>query len=131
METAGLAADLSAEDIDALTRALRLMRAEGEEQSVRCDALLEERGWVEAATRAAYNAQIKSLGLRPWQAVPFEAADEVDEAGGYGRTAEEVMLKRRMLELGISLYEPNPRAAIKVAEAKLGTVVAARATGGL
>ena len=39
-------------------------------------------------------------------------------AGGYGRTAEEVALKRRVLELGLSLFEPDPRAAIAAAEAK-------------
>jgi hypothetical protein len=110
--------DLSADDTDALTRVLEIMRAVSEEERAHYDAVLEREGWVEAATRAAYNAQIKSSGLRPWQAPPFEAADEVDEGGGYGKTAEEVGLRRRMIELGISLFEPDPRAAIKAAEAK-------------
>jgi hypothetical protein len=95
-----------------------MMRAMGETEREHYDAVLEREGWVEAATRAAYRAQIKSSGLRPWQAPLFEVADEVDEAGGYGRTAEEVALKRRVLELGLSLFEPDPRAAIAAAEAK-------------
>jgi hypothetical protein len=112
META----DLTAADIDALTRALETMRAVSEEDRAHYDAILKKRGWRETATRAAYNAQIKSLGLRPWQAVPFEAADEVDEAGGYGRTAEEVMTKQRMLAAGLSLFEPDPKSALQAAE---------------
>jgi hypothetical protein len=108
--------DLTAGDIDALKRALKFMRAVSEEQSARYDALLEERGWRETSVRAAYNAQIKSLGLRPWQAVPFEAADEVAEGGGYGRTEPEVGLRRRLLAANLSLYEPDPIAALAAAE---------------
>jgi hypothetical protein len=118
MATTDLAADLTAADRDALKRALQQMRSASEEHRAHYDAILEKRGWFEAASHAAYSAQIKSLGLRPWQAVPFEAADEVDEVGGYGKTAEEVLLKQRMLDLSISLYEPNPREAIAAAEAK-------------
>jgi hypothetical protein len=108
--------ELTAADRDALRRALEMMRAVSEEERAHYDAILEREGWVEAATRAAYSAQIKSSKLRPWQAALFEVADEADEAGGYGRTAEEVALKRRVLELGLSLFEPDPRAAIKRAE---------------
>jgi hypothetical protein len=116
METADLAADLSAEDIDALKRALKLMRAVSEEHRAHYDAILEKRGWTEAATHAAYSAQVKSLGLRPWQAVPFEAADEVDEAGGYGRTEAEVALRQHLLKAGLSLYEPDPIEALAAVE---------------
>src|SRR6516162_5491991 len=59
-----------------------MMRAMGETEREHYDAVLEREGWVEAATRAAYRAQIKSSGLRPWQAPLFEVADEVDEGRG-------------------------------------------------
>ena len=40
--------------------------------------------------------------------------DEIDptEGDSYGNRAEEVALKRKMLALGISIFEPDPLAAI-------------------
>jgi hypothetical protein len=110
------AADLSAEDIDALKRALKLMQEAGEAERAHYDAIHKESGWREAAIRAAYSAQVKSLDLRPWQAVPFEAADEIDEAGGYGKTEAEVGLRQRLLAAGLSLYEPDPIEALTRAD---------------
>jgi hypothetical protein len=85
------------------------------------ERLLERCDWREAATRASYIAQIRALKLKSWQSPPCE--DFGDEVGvGYGHSKGEVELRQRMRALNISLYEPDPRAAIDAAEALLDVV---------
>jgi hypothetical protein len=45
---------------------------------------------------------------------PCDANDEIDPAEGdrYGNRTDEVALKRKMVALGISIFEPDPLAAI-------------------
>jgi hypothetical protein len=70
---------------------------------------------------AAYGCQMRSLRLAPWQYPPclINAAD-IDQllAGGddlHGkRTAAQLL--RRMLDLGISQYHPDPMAALDAAK---------------
>jgi hypothetical protein len=71
--------------------------------------------WVELATRLATNAQAANLGLRPWQVAPCDADDVVHD--GWGGKPDEVALRRKMIELGLSIWEPDPTAAIAAAEA--------------
>ena len=108
---------LSRIDRDALERALELARAVSEAERTRFDAIETRDGWQEAAERAAYSRQVKTLQLRPWHAPP--CACRSDEIGpGYGCSRGEVMLRRRMLKAKISLYEPDPIAALeKIASA--------------
>jgi hypothetical protein len=116
-----ITAEFTAADHDALERALRLMLANKTKRD-HFEHLLERHGRHEAATRASYIAQIHALKLKAWQAPPCE--DFGDEVGpGYGRSKGEVELRLRMRALNISLYEPDPRAAIAAAEAKLLDVV--------
>jgi hypothetical protein len=73
---------------------------------------IEEReGWLEAAQRASYHCQVRSLRLKPWQCPPCDCDDEIGM--GYGRSRGEVMLRRRMLDAKISLYEPDPADALE------------------
>jgi hypothetical protein len=72
--------------------------------------------WIEVATRLAANAQAANLGLRPWEVEPCHANDVVH--GGWGGKPDEVALRRKMIKLGISVWEPDPSSAIAAAEAK-------------
>ena len=66
---------------------------------------------LEAAESAAYHCQCRALRLRPWQAPPCGCFS--DEVGlGYGHSRAEVLLRRRMLAANISLFEPDPHAAL-------------------
>jgi hypothetical protein len=66
--------------------------------------------WIEVATRLAANAQAANLGLRPWEVEPCHADDVVH--GGWGGKPDEVALRRKMIKLGISVWEPDPASAI-------------------
>jgi hypothetical protein len=102
-------------DRDALKRALAMARAMDPEIAQAVDTSLKSRTWQAAAEYAAYQCQMRSLKLRPWQAPPMRSNGEVD--GGYGGTEQQVGLRRRMIALGLSVYEPDPLAALERAEA--------------
>ena len=84
------------------------------------DVMLKTRTWRAAALYASYHAQMRSLRLRPWQCPPCDANDEIDPAEGdhYGNKSDEVGLRRRMIALGLSPFEPDPLTAIDRAEAE-------------
>jgi hypothetical protein len=111
-------------DRDALTRALALARAESESERERFDREEAESGWQWAAESAAYACQCATLRLKVWQAPPMHAGDVVTDAPCYGHRPEEVGLRRRMLALGISVFEPDPIAAVQAAEANRTAAVA-------
>jgi hypothetical protein len=70
----------------------------------------------------AYGAQMEALQLRPWQWPPCWISDrdlawalaQPDDYRGIRRAAE---LARRMRDLGIDRYHPDPVAACEAAEA--------------
>ena len=61
-----------------------------------------------------YHCQMRSLRLRPWQCPPCDANGEVDpaEGDGYGNRPDEVGLRQRLTRAGLSVFEPDPMAAI-------------------
>jgi hypothetical protein len=73
--------------------------------------------WIEEARRCAACAQMLTLGLRPWQCPPVHASDTVGD-DRYGERPAEVELRQRMIKLGISIFEPDPLAALAAAEAE-------------
>jgi hypothetical protein len=102
---------LTAIDRDALRRAFEAAAAEGAGYREHLDGIEARDGWVSAAESASYHLQVKNLRLRPWQCPPCSCwSDEVGH--GYGRSRAEVMLRRRMLKANISLFEPDPHAAL-------------------
>jgi hypothetical protein len=111
---------LSRADRDALRRAIRMVRKRDERYREFTDAVLAEAddgtlwSWGESA---AYGLQCDALRLKPWQAPPVHAYDEI-ERDVYGHEPEEVGLLKCMLALGLSRFEPDPLAAIDAAEAK-------------
>jgi hypothetical protein len=59
--------------------------------------------WIDVATTAAYRCQSRALHLKPWQIPPLYCY-EGDKDG-------EALL-RRMLDAGLSRYEPDPLRAL-------------------
>ena len=107
--------NLSQADQDALERALQLACRRSPEDAARFEEMLRHKPWREVCESAAYSMQVRNLRLKPWQAPPMSV--RTDEIGmGYGCSASEVKLKRRMVSLGISIFEPDPRGAIEQAE---------------
>jgi hypothetical protein len=100
--------DLAALDRDALQRCLDVTRRDPE-MAAHLQAKLDAgQTWAEVARFAAYNAQIRSLRLRPWEDPPcvYSEAD-ADERGNDGQR-----LLHKMLQAGLSRFEPDPRVAL-------------------
>jgi hypothetical protein len=111
---------LSRIDREALTRALKMARAESEAERERFDREVAQRGWQHAAEAAAYHCQDRALKLRPWQPPPCWIRDlEGDLAAGddgiSGRYRA-ALLTQRLLRAGISRFEPDPLGALAQAE---------------
>jgi hypothetical protein len=90
-------------------------------RSRQIDAKLRDEPWQQVAEFCACHCQRQSLQLKPWQPPPclledFEADIAAGDDGIMGRYAAAQLLKK-MLEAGISFYEPNPLAALKKAKA--------------
>jgi hypothetical protein len=104
--------ELSRTDRDALRRAYATARVESEAYRDHLAGIEAREGWLAAAESSSYHLQVRNLRLRPWQCPP--CACRSDEIGmGYGRSRGEVLLRKRMLEAGISLYEPDPASALE------------------
>jgi hypothetical protein len=113
-------ARLSEVDREALERALVLYRQRDAACRQQVDDLLKERDWFSVATLAAYGMQCERFKLRPWQSPPTEIDDPdayeyVKGEDIYGRRAAARLLKR-LLDAGLSRYEPDPIAALERAE---------------
>ena len=102
---------LSDIDRDALERALEKAKAD---EPDRIERKLERKGWIEAATSAAYGCQRRALGLKPWQSPPMYGDAHPDHNG---HTDAAVLLKR-LLDAGLSRYEPDPIGALAAIEAR-------------
>src|SRR5262249_41612488 len=106
-----------ASDRGALERALAMARSESEQERERFDRQIADRGWQWAAESAAYHCQCRTLRLKPWQAPPAHVRGDV-VGDSYGNKPEEVELRQRLLAAGLSLFEPDPLAALEAAGAK-------------
>jgi hypothetical protein len=118
-------------DRDALKRALAMARAESPEQAQQIDDMLEDRPWQQVAAFAAHCCQCMNLHLRPWQAPPCHSHDEVGGDGDeyYGTRPNEVELRQRLQRAKLSVWEPDPIAALEAAErAAMDSVGATHAT---
>ena len=97
-------------DRDALQRAVnvRYVSVKGKIELLEALAARSRR---EVAERAAYSCQIKALKLRPWESPPCWGA-------GFHSTPQAAQLLDRLLAAGLSMWEPDPIAALAKAEAK-------------
>ena len=109
---------VSAVDEDALKRCIETMRASktpGEQQQI--ERMLAEDDWWDVAAFAAFSCQMDALHLKPWQPPPCWVEDPVAviNAGndGVGGQYAAARLLRRMLDAGLSRYEPDPLGALE------------------
>lgn len=113
---------LTPNDVDALRRAIAWGKgyARREPQLKMMPEQMPVEGspeWTKLATSFAARAQYNTLGLKPWQTEPLHVVDNgVIDPNGWGNRPDEVALRRKMLKLKISLFEPDPPAAIAEAE---------------
>ena len=107
-------------DRDALERALVACRAESAARAKQLDSKLHDEPWEEVAQFASYCAQGRALDLMPWQSPPCHANFRaLSEPFGDPRAAREsAELLRRLLNAGLSRFEPDPLGAIEEAEGK-------------
>jgi hypothetical protein len=108
---------LSATDYDALTRAIETCRRKDPATREQIEHKLATELWRGAAEFAAYSCQCDALHLQPWQSPPVWIDDLVADiqAGndGVGGQYAAAVLLRRLLDAGLSRYEPDPIAALK------------------
>jgi hypothetical protein len=117
-------------DIVALQRALDLgLNSADRGRAEQVQSMLEDRSWREVAMFASYHLQSKNLSLHPWQTPPcwIRDAEEANAILANGPvpslvTGEDISdrpfarLTLKMLEMGISPFEPDPMQAIMAAE---------------
>jgi hypothetical protein len=113
-----LGTKLTAVDIEALTRAYETASAESTEYREHLAHIEAQSGWAEAAQSASYHLQVKNLQLKCWECPPSSCRNSIDVIDNtmYGSRTKEVKLRRRLLGLGLSLFEPHPQAAIERVE---------------
>jgi hypothetical protein len=104
-------------DRDAFRRAIEIVRANADEaRREQIDDKLATEEWEEVGEFAAYAAQCASLKLKPWQSPPIWIRDlegalklPPDDHRGERNAAE---LLKRLLDSGLSRYEPDPLRAL-------------------
>jgi hypothetical protein len=74
--------------------------------------MLEDRPWHQVAEFAAYSCQVDALGLKPWQPPPCHVDPDHPEPGDETAAA----LLQRMLQNGVSRWDPDPMAALAAKE---------------
>jgi hypothetical protein len=106
---------LNATDRDALSRAIAAARAEDAGRRKQIDSMLADEPWEDVAVFAATCAQTRSLRLQPWQLPPFRAslADLDQPPGDPSGRRESAELLRRLLDAGLSPFEPDPLRALE------------------
>jgi hypothetical protein len=100
-------------DKEALTRALEFTKAEPE-RAEQIESMLKDRTWEEVAQFAAQHQQCKNLRLKSWEIPPCHGAVNL---AAPGTDADESFptanrLLRRLLDAGLSQWEPDPEAAL-------------------
>jgi hypothetical protein len=100
---------LSRRDWAALAQAVAITERHPERR-VELAELIEELGWTEAAKIAAVDCQSRALRLPPWEQPPCSEAAQDDPRARH--------LLARLRERGLSVYEPDPLAALERAASK-------------
>ena len=84
------------------------------------DPIRDDDAITEDERRAAYSAQMKALGLRPWQSPPCWLSEDIRPEPGPSNLSNYPawVVLRTMLRLGIDRYHPDPIRAIAEARAR-------------
>lgn len=93
------------DDRAALDRAFEIILSGKDKSRVNfLRALQQQNGKLDAQLHAVYELQVRSLGLRPWECPPCFATPNNTPEGRF---------LRRMLDAGLSRYEPDPIEALE------------------
>jgi hypothetical protein len=106
------AAEITEADVEALQRSLlaTLDERDDPDRIRQVRAMLTDRPWFEVAEFCAYHQQVKNLQCKPWHSPPCWI-------GGYHTVEPEYEeIGRRLVQAGLSLYEPDPLKAIEDAK---------------
>ena len=105
---------------EALARAVKLYRAQSPPAPKQVDEMLRDDPWQEVAEFCAYACENRLLRLQPWRDPPCIASlDNLTKPHGDQRgERESAEWLRRLLDAGLSRFEPDPLAAIERVEAK-------------
>ena len=110
---------LNLTDRDALERCVEVTRASSAEQREQVDAMLKDRDWIEVASFCAYSCQWDALHPALWQWPPcWVDPDDLpikSDPDGHG-LIEAGRLLQRLLNAGLSQFEPDPREALAAAK---------------
>jgi hypothetical protein len=109
--------DLHPIDRDALERAIEMTRAIGGPDAVQIENMLARDPWEQVARFAAYCRQCDNLHLGPHQSPPCWVDDMEGTLAkgddGIDGSYAAARLLQRMLDANISIYEPDPIAALE------------------
>jgi hypothetical protein len=100
--------DLTTIDIEALDRAIEQALAEPEDREGRhwqINKMLAEDDRIEVGMFCSYHLQCERLRLKPWDSPPMHS-------NGIGRSPS-ARLRKRLEKAGLSIFEPDPEAALK------------------
>jgi hypothetical protein len=105
-------------DREALERAIEICRTKkAPADRNQIEHKLATEPWIQVGEFAAYSCQMDSLHLRPWQPPPVWIDDLVAiiNAGddGVGGNYAAARLLQRLLNAGLSRFEPDPIAALE------------------
>jgi hypothetical protein len=105
-------------DRDALERAIAICRTQKTPEDRRqIEEKLEDEPWIEVAHFAAYSCQCDALHLKPWQSPPCWIDNLVatinDGNDGIGGDYAAAKLLQRLLDAGLSRFEPDPIGALE------------------
>jgi hypothetical protein len=103
--------DLDKIDREALTRAMSIAMRDPA-RAGQLTEMLTERPWERVAVFAAYCCQIESLRLRPFDEAPCHGYLREGD-GSITRHPKAGRMADKLIELGLSVYEPEPATALK------------------
>jgi hypothetical protein len=96
-------------DKNALERAMKIIAAGSKDRADQISSMLADRPWAEVAHFASYCVQGDALSLAPWETPPCDADITSSDPAA-------MQLLQRLLDAGLSKYEPDPVAALDLAE---------------
>jgi hypothetical protein len=105
-------ATLPDRDQDAFERAIAWMRRHSPARAAPIEDKLRCEGFAAAGEFAAYAAQCETLRLKPWQAPPSHVRATDPDPNVYGCRPAEIALRDRLVQAGLSVFEPDPLSAL-------------------
>jgi hypothetical protein len=115
--------ELSPIDIDAINRAIELQLKREPAQVEQVKFKLAHNDRLEVGCFCAASLQRQDLELPPWEVPPCsldpDRVNQIIDAGVTARDYTSAVILRQLVQLGLSGYDPTPRASIERARAAL------------